>query len=1352
MRKITLLFVALLLCCISMIAQQRSESEAIQIAQEFFGKKGKKTKLSIVSQQKVEAQIRKIFRGTRKRVVKPQSFYIINDDMNNRFVIVSSDERFFEILGYSNNGKFDSEMAPPSLLTLLDDYNRQYEYLLTNEPSVPIVEKRSTNFPDIAPIIKSKWGQGTPYNDMCPYSIKADQNCVTGCVATAMAQVMRHHQWPENGQGYYSYTAKIDSTQSVDLEMDFSTLHFNWDNLIDVYKGGAGTQEQRAEVAKLMSACGISVAMNYGANGSGSQEYHIAYALTHYFDYNPNLLFKIKNYYSNEEWDELILGELFAGRPILYAGDAGFFNGHSFIIDGCAPDGTYHFNFGWEGYSDGNFYLQGTDKLLHYHNNQQMVYQVAKEEVGEHEDVFYSSDFISQKTALKIEEKSIFSYYPYCYSPQTSSMENIEDFFNGEVGIALYDKDFNFVKPLSSTICSNAKGARGFSIRDNITFTSDIFKNGQDYIIAPYAKGADSTVPTRIRTSNTKYDYYLAKVANDSVKLWIKGEEFHNIPAGIYKASATDSNGDNVQWYVSINHIGDNDYTYTIMNLDPIIVSDEGNKFANIPGKTNTSGKQLTMSYYDVDAKISPVSFETHSPLIIYYNENEKNLNISGEWGSIRKSRENGETIETVLSRYSNTIFTYMSPEETTISISDNKAGELSEHFTTPLQYFTNVLAVSGQLNGTDIKWIRNMLQEGSLMTLDIHNASIVAGGDAYYTIGNENYTTKNDTIGDYMFNDSKHLTDIKLPTSLKAIGEQAFDNCKSLKSLDIPEGVTKMESWVLSSCDNLERLTIPSTIQYIDNYALYGCIYLDTIYCSIINIDKVKPSIYGTAGNLNAFKDIAENCEWHVVKGKADLFKRQTWWKESWLITEDLEKPYDDEIVVAGNMAGELNTHIPDNLANYITSLTISGELNGTDIRLIRQMLQKGLLMTLDIHNASIVAGGNVYYTIGSKNYTTKNDTIGEYMFNDSKYLTDITLPASLKAICEHAFDNCKSLKSLDIPEGVTKMENWVLSSCNHLERLTIPSTIQYIYNYALYGCINLDTIHCSIINIDKVKPSEYGTAGNLNAFKNVAEYCEWHVVKNKTIEYESQPWWVPTWQIIDDIEQPITIIPGDSNGDGMVDVADIVYIVNYIMENPADDFNIVNADVDGDGVIDVADITHTVSIVMNSASYQNQLVNIENIDKPVLTNWGNGTFSLLMEEAQQYVASQFNIIVPKGTIINSIELDIDNHEIEYKKIATDKYCVVVYSLDNRSLSGDTNVLFIINTNNADSEISIEKNIFVTLEGKRYYCESITTDIRNISSDKTNSNVYTLEGKTIKKGGLFKGVFFKNGKKILMK
>ena len=224
------------------------------------------------------------------------------------------------------------------------------------------------------------------------------------------------------------------------------------------------------------------------------------------------------------------------------------------------------------------------------------------------------------------------------------------------------------------------------------------------------------------------------------------------------------------------------------------------------------------------------------------------------------------------------------------------------------------------------------------------------------------------------------------------------------------------------------------------------------------------------------------------------------------------------------------------------------------------------------------------------------------------------------------------------------------------------------------------------------------------------------------------------------------------DSNGDGMVDVADIVYIVNYIMENPADDFNIVNADVDGDGVIDVADITHTVSIVMNSASYQNQLVNIENIDKPVLTNWGNGTFSLLMEEAQQYVASQFNIIVPKGTIINSIELDIDNHEIEYKKIATDKYCVVVYSLDNRSLSGDTNVLFIINTNNADSEISIEKNIFVTLEGKRYYCESITTDIRNISSDKTNSNEYTLEGKTIKKGGLFKGVFFKNGKKILMK
>ena len=178
MNRFFLSLISFLVCCISMIAQQRSESEAIQIAQEFFGKKETKRtpRLSIVGKQNVATQIHRSISAFQKDPDTNTSFYIVNDEANNRFVIVSADERFFKILGYSDNGIFNAEVAPPALLELLDGYNRQYSYLLTFEPNAPKVEMRDTHFPVISPIIQSKWGQGTPYNDLCPYSILGGKN------------------------------------------------------------------------------------------------------------------------------------------------------------------------------------------------------------------------------------------------------------------------------------------------------------------------------------------------------------------------------------------------------------------------------------------------------------------------------------------------------------------------------------------------------------------------------------------------------------------------------------------------------------------------------------------------------------------------------------------------------------------------------------------------------------------------------------------------------------------------------------------------------------------------------------------------------------------------------------------------------------------------------------------------------------------------------------------------------------------------------------------------------------------------------------------------------------------------
>ena len=139
------------------------------------------------------------------------------------------------------------------------------------------------------------------------------------------------------------------------------------------------------------------------------------------------------------------------------------------------------------------------------------------------------------------------------------------------------------------------------------------------------------------------------------------------------------------------------------------------------------------------------------------------------------------------------------------------------------------------------------------------------------------------------MFADCPYLETIKLPSNLKAIGRYAFENCKNLRSLAIPEGIKSIEYQILYNCEKLEKLSIPSTIQVIDDYALNGCSSLATIYCAVMEIGKIKESIYGDAGQLRAFDNIVDNCIWHVVNGKSDLYKAQTWWKDSWTVVDDI-------------------------------------------------------------------------------------------------------------------------------------------------------------------------------------------------------------------------------------------------------------------------------------------------------------------------------------------------------------------------------------------------------------------------------------------------------------------------------
>ena len=203
MKKLALF--VLLLCSLCLNAQQRSESEAIQVAQEFWGNGTNCAKLKTVSQNRLsQAKARAMTKAAAAptRNTK-QSFYVINDEEHNRFVIVSSDDRLYKILGYSDNGIFDSETAPIGLIDMLNNYDEQYTSVYPDLDKATKGAQKSYSFSPIQPLIQSKWDQSDPYNFDCPKDIKSTsgKNCVTGCVATAMAQVMNFWKYPESGTG-----------------------------------------------------------------------------------------------------------------------------------------------------------------------------------------------------------------------------------------------------------------------------------------------------------------------------------------------------------------------------------------------------------------------------------------------------------------------------------------------------------------------------------------------------------------------------------------------------------------------------------------------------------------------------------------------------------------------------------------------------------------------------------------------------------------------------------------------------------------------------------------------------------------------------------------------------------------------------------------------------------------------------------------------------------------------------------------------------------------------------------------------------------------------------------------------
>lgn len=356
MKKNFLLLLSLmLLLSVSAIAGPRSYQQAKAIAQR------QAAMLGIEMDAEVAASAKAAPRMSVSSAVSPSAtcYYVFANGEDKGFTIVSGDDRMPEVVGYSAQGTYDPDHLPANYVDFMKAYQETVEALLKGDAQVSggLAEARQwraerAGTAAVAPLLGGiKWNQRAPYNNMCPLYDGTNRS-VTGCVATAMAQVMMYYQYPKELKA--TIKDYITQTYGIQIPEISSGATYDWDNMLPDYSKTDYTSAQADAVAKLMYHCGAAVQMNYGPSSGANVTPAI---LATYFGYDADLMQDLtRTCFTLQQWMTLVDNELKAKRPILYSGKSSD-GGHEFVCDGSDGKGLYHINWGWGGYQDGYFDL-----------------------------------------------------------------------------------------------------------------------------------------------------------------------------------------------------------------------------------------------------------------------------------------------------------------------------------------------------------------------------------------------------------------------------------------------------------------------------------------------------------------------------------------------------------------------------------------------------------------------------------------------------------------------------------------------------------------------------------------------------------------------------------------------------------------------------------------------------------------------------------------------------------------------------------------------------------------------------------------------------------------------------------
>jgi hypothetical protein len=285
-------------------------------------------------------------------------YYVFNIGTRNGFVIIAGQDNIIPVLGYSFIGEYRETGHAPAYNEFMDFIKKQIIYAIDNnlQPTIEITKEwerlingefgsQKSLLTSVGPLTETKWGQGCYYNSQCPECYPPNESCLcdhtaVGCVATAMGQVMRYHEYPDHGNG--------DTTYQVGyyyITANFQSTYYQWSLMPVEFEGEPGHNGPLA-----LYHCGASVGMQYDVESSAFT-YKVPYALMRHFNYAATAKYLEKEDYENQ-WINMLKSELDEGRPLIYRG-----SGHAWVCDGYDSNDYFYMNWGWNGIDNGLYQL-----------------------------------------------------------------------------------------------------------------------------------------------------------------------------------------------------------------------------------------------------------------------------------------------------------------------------------------------------------------------------------------------------------------------------------------------------------------------------------------------------------------------------------------------------------------------------------------------------------------------------------------------------------------------------------------------------------------------------------------------------------------------------------------------------------------------------------------------------------------------------------------------------------------------------------------------------------------------------------------------------------------------------------